>query len=247
MNSPLTFAAIGLAALAVVLSAVSLLNSPSGDGARGPTNEAMREFILNNPDVILESVQRMQERERTEALEAQKRHVAANIALVDETPGIHVLGDPNAEVTIIEFFDYHCGYCKQALPAVMTLLEEEKNIRVKFVEFPILREESWLAAKASVAADKQGKYMEMHTAMMESDGILTRQRIEQIAVEIGLDLDRLRTDMTAPRTEKIVEAHHALGRTLRIDGTPTFIVNGELVVGLDVADIRKRIRAASGG
>lgn len=163
----------------------------------------------------------------------------------EDTPSV---GNPDADIVIVEFFDYNCGYCKKALPDVATLLEEDKNIRVVFKEMPILSPASSVAARWSLAADKQGKYWEFHKALMAHSGNKTEDTLAKIATEIGLDAKQLRKDASDPAINNILDRNKRLADALTVRGTPGFIIGDNIVRGyMGVDAMRNMIREIRAG
>ena len=153
-----------------------------------------------------------------------------------------VLGNPKGDVTLVEFFDYNCGYCKRALKDLQTLIKEDKNLRVVLKEYPILSEGSAEAAQISLAAAKQGKYMEFHTALMSSRGQANEAKGLRIAKEIGLDMKRLKADMADPAIMASLKEQVLLARSLNLRGTPAYVIDNIVVPGAVGADrLRKHI------
>ncbi len=150
-----------------------------------------------------------------------------------DDPGSPVAGNPNGGVTLIEFFDYHCAVCKSALRVVMTVIEEEPDVRLVFKEFPILGRESVVAARAALAANAQdpGKYVPFHIALMSSRGLLTEPRILRLARGVGLDPERLKTAMSKPEILQAIKRNWALADALRIRGTPAFVIGDKVIPG----------------
>lgn len=234
--------AIGAAlAAAVVLGAtIVAFSNAQGDNAdqhKRPTGlfaaaqedeirAIVREYLLDNPEVIIESLQAYDMRRR-EASETQARDNArANLAaLLDDAGGFSIASNPaKATVAVIELFDYHCGYCKRATPLMQDLTRRDASVRVVFRELPILREESEFAARAALAARAQGKYVELHFAMMRASGVLDMNRIREIAGANGLDADALLAAMDDPALEQAIDDNHRIAAEIGVDGTPAFIV-----------------------
>ena len=134
-------------------------------------------------------------------------------------------------MTIVEFFDYRCPYCKQVLPALQTLLKEDHKLRFVYKEMPVLGPASVTAAHAALAAQRQGKYEAFHTAMMATKGQITDETVYKVAGSVGLDVDRLKQDMSAPEIEQALKANLALADALNIRGTPGFIIGNHIVPG----------------
>lgn len=185
-------------------------------------NQMIREYILEHPEILPEAIQILQNRDRKIKLEQ-------NYTRLYEDGFSHVGGNKNGDVTVIEFFDYNCSYCKRALDTVERLKREDGNIRLIYKEFPILSETSYTASKAAMAAMNQGKYEEFHMALLRNSGSLTEDRIFEIAREVGLNEKTLATDMTNPVLDRNILINHDLAETMKITGTPGFII-GDMVV-----------------
>jgi protein-disulfide isomerase len=166
------------------------------------------------------------------------------MALLND-PGSPVIGDPHADVAVIEFFDYTCPYCKAAEPRLEAMLRSDKGTKLVLKEFPILTPESLVATKAALASVKQGKYTQFHEALMAYKGPLQDSVIFDTAKSVGLDVGRLRKDMTAPEITDEIIANFNLARSLRIFQTPGFIVGNHILTGLSAdIDFPKAVAAA---
>lgn len=201
-----------------------------------PENKAafekiVREYILENPEIIVEAIEKLRSREQTAALDADRQLVAANRAAIFEDPNSFVGGNPKGDVTLVEFFDYRCGVCKRVHPIVEKLVESDGKIRRIYKEWPILGPDSVLASRAAIAARKQGKYLQLSEAMMKSHAKLDEARIFAIAKDAGLDVSKLKADMSAPETEDVIKANYALAEQLKLNGTPTFVIGDTLLRG----------------
>ena len=148
-----------------------------------------------------------------------------------------VSGNPKGDVTLVEFFDYQCGYCKRSLKPVRDLLETDRQLRIVWKEFPILGPVSRFAARAAMASENQGRYLEFHVAVMGSRGKLTEDRVMTLAGSVGLDVQRLRRDMDDPAIEEYLDETIRLAQVLGIRGTPAFVIGDTLVPGV-VGDAR---------
>ena len=160
-----------------------------------------------------------------------------------------VSGNPKGDVTLVEFFDYQCGYCKRSLKSVRDLLEADRQLRIVWKEFPILGPVSRFAARAAMASKKQGRYLEFHVAVMGSRGKLTEDRVMAIAGSVGLDVQRLHRDMEDPAIKNYLDEANPLAQVLCIRGTPAFVIGDTLVLGtVDGVRLKELIaRARSGG
>jgi protein-disulfide isomerase len=227
------------AALAAGLVAVTL---PKGTGPdTGGFDRRVRVYLMAHPEVIADAAAVLQRREATAASAARREAVRANRAAVLSSGPLPVAGNPDGDVTVVEFFDYNCPYCRQAFPQIASLLATDANVRVVFKEFPVLGPGSVFASQAAIAASLQGKYLVFHDALMTQGGELTPPAVLEVARATGLDVERLRADMTKPEISATIDESHALARRLLITGTPTFIIGDELIAGFAGID---EIRAA---
>jgi protein-disulfide isomerase len=194
------------------------------------------EAILENPEIVMEAVELLQQREEDAAAAAAQATLSEERAALERDPNAPVIGNPDGDVTVVEFFDYNCPYCRRALEQVDALIERDDQVRVVFREWPILGEGSVFAARAALASREQGLYEAFHDAMMGARGRLDEASVMEIAREVGLDLARLRADMEAPEVKAHIEQSFALARSLGFSGTPSFVVGDELAPGLVDAD-----------
>lgn len=193
--------------------------------------QIVRNYLVENPEIMLEVFAKLEERREAADKAAAMAAIAENKSSLFEDAYSFVAGNPNGDITIVEFFDYKCPYCKRAVDDILDAAEEDGNVRIIYKEFPILSDESKLAAKAAMAAISQNKYMELHRALMATQGALPEERILRIAEEAGLDIDRLKQDMADPALDDAIERTHALARQIGIEGTPAFVIGNQLVPG----------------
>jgi protein-disulfide isomerase len=205
----------------------------------------VREYLLSHPEVIMESLRRAQEREQDASRAQARLAVQTQRQALLQDPESPVGGNPAGDVTIVEFFDYRCPYCRRMAPLVKILLAEDPGLRLVYKELPILGPESVLAARAALAARGQGKYLEAHDLLIGASGPFTPESLVTLLAGIGVDGDRLRADMEAPQIAGLLRRELALAEALRIDGTPAFVVGSELVVGaVDIATLRDLVSKA---
>jgi protein-disulfide isomerase len=191
----------------------------------------IHDYIMRHPEVIMESIQAMQQRDQLAQERLQAERVAALGDAIERDPGDPIIGNPNGDVTLVEFFDYQCGYCKRMTEPLIKFARADGNLRIVMKEFPILGPESMVAARASLAASKQGKYEAFHIALMSLRGRLSEPAIFQTALEVGLDTEKLLKDMDAPDVMEQISKARELGQALSVRGTPAFIINGTIVPG----------------
>ena len=215
----------------------------AGPVAAAPVDASMgsviRDYLLANPDVLREALDPKRQ------LAAQAAHLRAEFL---GAPGIPVAGDPDGPVTVVEFFDYRCGFCKRSLEAVHAALERP-GVRVELREYPILGPDSERAARLALAAGMHGRYLDAHLVLMEREEGFGEELIEELAGVLGLDAARLRADMESPEVQARINANRELAGRLGVTGTPAFFVAGperiEAVPGaLDAARLNRLIDAA---
>ncbi len=191
----------------------------------------VRDYLLRDPEVLLEALAVLDKRREEIAAARQRDAIVASRAELVEDENSFATGAPDADVTVVEFFDYRCPYCKRVLSTVTATIEGDPKVRFVFKEFPILGEDSVLASRAAIAAIAQGKYLEFHEALMSTRGTLDQATVLQIAAEVGLDTDRLKRDMSRPKIGAIIAANNDLAKRLGITGTPAFVVGDAVVPG----------------
>lgn len=194
--------------------------------------ELALEAILENPQIIMEAVQLLEQQEATAQAEATADVLKEQRQLLDQDPNAPVLGNPDGDVTVVEFFDYNCPYCRRAMSEVGGLIEADPNVRLVFREWPILGDGSVFAAKAALAARNQDKYKEFHWVLMGMEERAQEASVLRIAEEIGLDVDQLRSDMEAPEVQAHIDESMRLAQALGFNGTPSFVIGDNLVPGL---------------
>jgi protein-disulfide isomerase len=204
-------------------------------------DKIMYEYIMENPQVILDSVDKLRKKMKEDS-KLDEDYLKENFMQFANNPNIPYMGSDTPKVIIIEFFDYNCSYCKKSLDAVAELLRTEYDLKISFRDYPILSPSSRIAAKAALAAKKQGKYFSFHSALMSMQGNLNEDKIFTIANNLEMDIEKLKIDMQKDEIEEIIEDNESLARKLNIRGTPTFIINGKLYAGaLDLKKLRQII------
>ncbi|MBK8211521.1 MAG: DsbA family protein [Rhodospirillales bacterium] len=220
---------------------------PLSDAQEQAIEQLVRDYIMKHPEVLLESLQAYDNKQRETQEQAAQKAVAGNRDALERDASTPVGGNPKGDVTIVEFFDYRCGYCKKVLPSVQELLKTDGNIRVVFKEFPILGPDSMTASRAALAAWKiaPDKYVALHVALMETRGDLSEARVLETAKKVGIDPEKLKAAMDDPQIKAQIERNAALAQTLQIGGTPAFIIGGKLVPGaVDLTTMREMVKAA---
>ena len=216
----------------VILVAVAFLSFAQIATAQQITDEQVKqlalEAILENPQIIMQAVAILEQRDRERAASGANT-VRLQLEQDSNSPN---LGNPDGDVTVIEFFDYNCPYCRKAGQTVQELLASDANVRVIYREWPILGEDSVFASRAALAARAQGKYEEFHWALMNGEGRASEASILKLARHLDLDVEKLQADMTSPAVEAHIAQSSALARTLGFTGTPAFIVGDRTAPGM---------------
>ena len=192
-------------------------------------NELIVETLVERPEILIEMNELLQQRQAQEKKENAKSAILSNRERLFEDDNAPVLGNPDGDVTVVEFFDYNCPCCKQATGLLKELIGTDGGVRLVYGEWPILNEGFVFAAKAALAS--QGKYEEFHRALMDLKRV-TRKPTLELAASIGLDIDKLQADTEAPRINKHIEDSMTLARELGFSGTPSFVIGEETAPGL---------------
>ncbi|QQM32947.1 thioredoxin domain-containing protein (plasmid) [Martelella lutilitoris] len=193
--------------------------------------ELALEAIRENPQIIMEAVQLLEQQQAATQADAAADVLKNQRQSLEHDPNAPVLGNPDGDVTVVEFFDYNCPYCRRAMSEVQGLLDADQDVRLVYREWPILSEGSVFAAKAALAAREQDKYEEFHWALMGMEERAEEASVMRLAEEIGLDVKRLRTDMDEPEVQEHIDESMRLSQALGFNGTPSFVIGDDLVPG----------------
>jgi protein-disulfide isomerase len=193
--------------------------------------KTVKDYLLENPEIIAEAIVALQNKKQVQDKSDQKKKIQQLSSILKKPDLSTIIGNPNGLVTITEFFDYNCGFCKRMLPRILSAIKSNNNLQVILIELPILGSSSTLAAKAALAARAQGLYIPFHRNMMEYKGTLNSETINSIAKEVGLNINKLTADMDNPEIDERIERNKFIAEQLNISGTPAFIVGEEVVAG----------------
>lgn len=220
------------AALALPVAAMDLQELT--DEERAQFRAEVRAYLMENPEVIMEAVELLQTREAEEAAQADLNLVSQNADAIFNDGYSWVGGNPNGDITLVEFLDYRCGYCKRAHDEVAKLLKSDGNIRLIVKEFPILGDQSVLASRFAVATKQvagNDNYKALHDALMEFNGDISLPALRRLASTFGLDADAIEARMNSEEVTREIAETRALAQELRISGTPTFVLEDEMLRG----------------
>jgi protein-disulfide isomerase len=173
----------------------------------------------------------LEEKMEKEQAERLKVAIADNAGEIYRAPEASVAGNPDGDITVVEFFDYNCGYCKRGLEDIVKLVESDPKVRVVFKELPILSKGSEQAAHVAIAAKNQGKYWEMHKAMLRAKGHMDEATALRLAEKLGLDMDKLKADMASPEVKAEIARDEGLAKKMGVNGTPHFLVGDRAIPG----------------
>ncbi|TDL84171.1 DsbA family protein [Palleronia sediminis] len=204
----------------------------------------VRDYLLENPQVLIEALGVLEQREQQAQAAAGADMIASNSAAIFEDGVSYVGGNPEGDLTVVEFLDYRCGYCKRAFGEVEELLASDGNIRFIIKEFPILGEQSMLASRFAIAVRRAAgdeAYKAVHDEMMLTSSDITPDYLADLGEDQGLDWDEIQSGMEAPQVTEEIAANRALGQTLEINGTPSFIFGNEMVRGYVPLDVMRDI------
>jgi protein-disulfide isomerase len=229
----------------VMLTWTASATEPVTPDQKKAFEQIIHDYLVNNPDVLVGILKDAQAREQAQAAELAQQMVVQKRDALTNDPQSPVGGNPKGDVTLVEFFDYRCPYCKQVEPSLEAMLHEDPNLRIVYKEFPILGPPSVVASRVALAARRQGKYDEFHRAMMNTKGQITDDVIAGVARSVGLDLDKIKTDMAAPDVESVIKDDYALAQALNIRATPVFIVDDAILPGVIEIDTLRQLIANS--
>ena len=234
--------------LGVLVALVPLRAAPAAEFTpeqKKAIEAIIRDYLAKNPEMLLDALQAAEDKLKSESRDKAAQALVARRREVLEDPETPLGGNPKGDVSLVEFFDYRCPYCKQVEPALEALLSQDKQLRFVYKEFPVLGADSITASRAALAARKQGKYEAMHRALMGTKGQLDEATVMKVAQSAGLDSERLKRDMAAPEIDRALKANIALAEALDIRGTPAFVVGDEIVPGaIDLGTLKALIAAA---
>jgi len=237
--------------LALLLLLPCLAGTPAAaqdslsDAQKADVETLVRSLLRDHPEIVVEALQAYESKRRQAQADARQDAVTQ---VVERTKGADfapVLGNPNGDVTIVEFFDYQCGYCKRLAGPLRSLVEQDGDIRLVMLEFPILGPESLVAAKAALAARRQGLYAPFHWALIGRRGTPDEAALREVADQVGLDWDRLQRDMRDPAIEKSLSEYYALAEALQVSGTPSLVIGDQFYPGaLPLAELKTAVEKA---
>lgn len=208
----------------------------------------VRQALKEDPSILRDALSALEESETQERAGAQRAAIAAHADALFRDAADPVKGNPQGKVTLVEFFDARCGYCKQMEPAVQQLLRRQPDVRLVLKDLPILGPNSVLASRALLAAQRQGKYAELHDALLKLREEPAEPVLRREAERVGLDWARLRREMDDPAIQQRLQGNLRLAQALRVEGTPALVIGETLVPGaVDLATLERLVAEARQG
>ena len=249
MKSSLRTALLAAAAILLALPAVGLAQAQKfSPEQRSEIEGIVKDYLLAHPEVMQDVMAELEKRQQAAEVEKHRSAVEENGKALFSSPHQVVLGNPQGNVTMVEFFDYNCGFCRRALADMLDLLKTDPNLKFVLKEFPVLGEGSIEAAHVAVAARMQDttgkKYIEFHQKLLGGRGQADRARALAVAKDVGFDMARIERDMASDEVKKTIAENMKLADALGVSGTPSYVVGSEVVIGaVGLEALREKITA----
>lgn len=231
-------------ALASPVAALDLANMSNAE--RQILREEIRNYLLENPEVIMEAVSILEQRDAVAQARADENLVATHAENLFDDDHSWIGGNPEGDITLVEFIDYRCGFCRRAAPDVEELVSSDGNIRIIVKEFPILGEQSLMASRFAISAlqtEGDEAYKAVHDALLTFEGDITERSLNRLGNALGLDADAIINAMDSPDVNDVIAQNHQLGRALQINGTPSFVMENRLLRGFLPLDQMRELAA----
>lgn len=200
----------------------------------------VHQYILDNGAVLIESVNKYQAKQEEEANKDSAAKASVFLKTLKDEKNLALAGNAKGDVTLVEFFDYNCGYCKKAFEEIQSLVKDDKNVKIVLYDMPILGPSSLEISKWALASKKQGKYFEFHTALMLHNGEKDEATLKKLAGDAGLDAEKLAKDKADPALEEEIKKHIETAQSLGFSGTPGFLINDNVFRGYIPYDVIKQ-------
>lgn len=237
-----------LSIISIIIAVLALWKAytPDNEALSMPNNigAQVEAAIQENPEMILKAITSLTKKQEQKAMGAQKDELLKNKKAVFEAANDPTAGNPDGDVTLVEFFDYRCGYCRRAYGPLQDAVKTDGKVKIIYKEFPIFGGKP-LMTQAALAAHKQGRYDDFHKALMNSTGQLDQKDLDVIAEKLGLDVAKLQADMHDPAMAAEIEKNMEVGRAMGINATPTLIIGSEIYPGfLNVEQLHEAFKKA---
>lgn len=231
---------------ATATSGVSSSSGVTSSFDRAAIEKIIAEYLDEHPEIILSSFYKAKQLQEEQVTANSEKTIKSKREELENDPKSPYVGNKNADVTIVKFSDYNCGYCKRVLPDLITLLKEDKNLKLVLKDFPILGPQSVLTSKAALAANSldPSKWWKFHTAMMKSTP-RNKEQIFEIAKKVGYDLVALEAEINKPAIDAQIQKNLGLGQSIGVRGTPAFVIGGNFIRGaVGLSTFREEVKKA---
>jgi protein-disulfide isomerase len=247
-----SFRSLLSAALALALCGAPLAASAESfsDGQRGEIESIIKNYLVSHPEVLEEAMVELQKRQTAAEAAKHEASIAQNADTIFNSPRGVVLGNKEGDVTFVEFFDYNCGYCKRAMADMLDLLKSDTKLKVVLKEFPVLSQGSVEAAQVAVAVRMQApqKYLDFHQKLLGGRGPADKAHALAVAKDLGLDMARVEKDMASPEAKATIEENFKLAEEMGLNGTPSYVIGKQIVVGaIGLDGLKEKIAQARCG
>jgi protein-disulfide isomerase len=253
MNSMKSLARLAFAAgVMLTLSSFGASAQTISGAQRGEIETIVREYLLKHPEVLQEAIAELEKKQAADDAQKHEAAVKDNASMIFNSPRQVTVGNAQGDVTFVEFFDYNCGYCKRAMSDMFDLLKNDGKLKIVLKEFPVLGPGSVEAARVAVAArmqDKTGKkYLEFHQKLLGGRGQADKARALAVAKDVGFDMARLEKDMASDEVKQTLEENFKLAEKLGLNGTPSYVIGNNVVVGaVGIDALKEKISTARCG
>ncbi len=228
--------------LALVVAGVALGMSIH-NGAQKQAG-SVEETLNNNPEIIVNAMQNYEQRLREQAAAEAQKMIEANLPALNNDPKTPFIGAADADVVLVEFFDFSCHYCHKVYPAIKQIAEANPDIKIVFKPLTFVAPISQYAAKAALAANEQGKFFEAYNAIFSFEGRPDEAKIDELVASAGVDMEKLKADMNSAKVNDVLNSINDLARKIQVNGVPALFLNGKQLQTIDGAEIQKQIDAA---
>ncbi len=205
---------------------------------------SVEETLNNNPEIVINALKNYELKQQAERQANAQKLINENIEALNNNPDSPTIGDKEAKVTVVEFFDFSCHYCHALYPNLKKVMDKNPDVKYVFKEMTFVAPVSSYAAKAALAANMQGKYAEVLDALMTNQGALSETKVDELAVKAGVDLEQMKADMNSEKVAQILRETSELAGKIQVNGVPALVINGKMVQTLDEAVIQSEIDAA---
>ena len=228
--------------LALVLAGVALgMSIHNGTQKQAGSVE---ETLNNNPEIIVNAMQNYEQRLREQAAAEAQKMIEANLPALNNDPKTPFIGAADADVVLVEFFDFSCHYCHKVYPAIKQIAEANPDIKIVFKPLTFVAPISQYAAKAALAANEQGKFFEAYNAIFSFEGRPDEAKIDELVASTGVDMEKLKADMNSAKVNDALNGINDLAGKIQVSGVPALFLNGKQLQTIDGAEIQKQIDAA---